>query len=252
MRQGLDWYKRDPRAFIDGIQGLGPELIGAYAVILDLIYARGGATTADPRHLAGVLGCSLRKARALVEALIEAEKIAEIDGEWTNKRASIECENQLKTRRKLAESGAKGGRKVVENRSEANENKDLAQATLKHIRVDKSKNPPKPPEGFDAFWSVYPRKENKGGARKKFEAAIKRGIQPDKLIAAAERYAKSETVQRGFVKHPTTWLNNECWDDEATTPQSGAPRSQQSFFTEADREARDRLLGKKNELRAVA
>ena len=64
MKQGLDWYKREPRAFLDGVQGMGPELIGAYAVLLDLMYARGGDTMRDDRHLSGILGCSVRKARA--------------------------------------------------------------------------------------------------------------------------------------------------------------------------------------------
>lgn len=79
--RGLPWYKRDPVRFLDGVQGLGPDLIGAYAVVLDLIYARDGKTRRDDRHLAGILGCSKRLARSLTDRLIEAGKIVQ-RGEW--------------------------------------------------------------------------------------------------------------------------------------------------------------------------
>lgn len=75
--------------------------------------------------------------------------------------------------------------------------------------------PPKAPHGaFDDFWQAYPAKVEKKGARRKFEAAVKAGTPPQQIIEAAERYAASEQVRRGFIKHPTTWLNNGCWDDE--------------------------------------
>ena len=84
MDRGLDWYKRDPIQFLDGVQGMGPELIGAYAVIIDLLYARAGQTPRDDRHLSGVLGCSLRKATSLTDQLILKDKISVQDGFITN------------------------------------------------------------------------------------------------------------------------------------------------------------------------
>lgn len=103
--RGDTWYKRDPRAFLDGVQGMGPELIGAYSVILDILYARNGDMDRDDRHLAGVLGCGLRKARALTDQLIEAGKLGTSGGKLTNNRASI----LLEERRKQRETSAKGG-----------------------------------------------------------------------------------------------------------------------------------------------
>ena len=43
---------------------------------------------------------------------------------------------------------------------------------------------------------------------------MKSGVDPERIITAAEAYAKSDNVRRGFAKHPTTWLNGECWNDE--------------------------------------
>lgn len=67
---------------------------------------------------------------------------------------------------------------------------------------------------FDAFWGHYPRKVGKKAARTAF--------------ARARRTTDLEPIARGlmaqlpgmldgdlrYVKHPTVWLNGECWNDE--------------------------------------
>lgn len=121
-RRGDTWYKREPQAFLDGVQGMGPELIGAYTVILDLMYARDGNVLRDDRHLGGVLGCSKRKAASLTDQLIEAGKIGFCGGNLTNSRAFRE----ILERRKQRETSAKGGRIKHENASRLNKNKELA------------------------------------------------------------------------------------------------------------------------------
>jgi hypothetical protein len=68
---------------------------------------------------------------------------------------------------------------------------------------------------FDRFWAVYPRRVAKEAARKAFAAAIKRGADPEALIAGAQRYAVERQGQpRRYTKHPATWLNGGCWEDE--------------------------------------
>ncbi|MGW9245799.1 helix-turn-helix domain-containing protein [Streptomyces badius] len=74
---------------------------------------------------------------------------------------------------------------------------------------------------FDAWYALYPRKENRGKARLAFAAAVKKGVKPDYLITALHKHrdhwvaCKTETK---FIPHPTTWLNGERYDDELTTP----------------------------------
>lgn len=70
---------------------------------------------------------------------------------------------------------------------------------------------------FEQFWNAYPNKKEKKGARAKFDAAVKSGVDPAKIVAAAKSYAVSDQVKRGFAKHPTTWLHNGCWDDEGVS-----------------------------------
>ena len=101
---------------------MGPELIGAYAVILDIIYARAGDMPRDDRHLAGVLGCSIRKARALTDALVERGKIQIVGGKIRNFRA----DEVIETRRKQRETTVKPTRSDGEKGLASNENKGLS------------------------------------------------------------------------------------------------------------------------------
>jgi hypothetical protein len=88
-----------------------------------------------------------------------------------------------------------------------------------------------PPSGFDAFWDAFPKKVEKRGAKAKFDAAVRRGVPPDKIINAARLYASSRSVREGFIAHPTTWLNNGRWDDEP----EALPSQQPHASPEADR-----------------
>jgi len=137
------WYKRDPIRFLGGVQGMGPELIGAYAVVLDLIYARDGDLPRDDRHLSGVLGCSIRKARALTEELIELGKIKMRDGKITNDVA----DRLLIERKKQRETNAKPTRSKRENDPTLSKNNGL----VLQIREDKNNTPLTPQGGRAGF-----------------------------------------------------------------------------------------------------
>lgn len=118
----FSWYKHDAQDFLIGVQGMGPDMIGAYIVILDLIYARGGELHRDDRHLAGVLGCSVRLATSLTNRLLEAEKIALENGVITNLRAK----NELRQQRELSERRSRAQRERRENEAASNEINDIA------------------------------------------------------------------------------------------------------------------------------
>lgn len=66
---------------------------------------------------------------------------------------------------------------------------------------------------FDEFWAAYPKKVGKPAAAKNFAKAIKSGADPERIIEGARRYAKTEAVQRGFVKFPQGWLTDQRWND---------------------------------------
>ena len=131
----LPWYRRFPDNFIAGTVGLTLEEKGAYSLILDLMYVRGGPVPDEPRYIAGVCNCSVRKWNAIRQRLIDLGKIEAIDGHLTNHRAEIELENAAKTSREHAENGAKGGNKSAEMKADAKKNNALEQAGLDHTRA---------------------------------------------------------------------------------------------------------------------
>ena len=81
---------------------------------------------------------------------------------------------------------------------------------------------------FDEFWEIYPAKVKKPVAIKAWQKASKKTDQ-GKIIAAARVYAGTETVQRGFVMHPATWLNSERFNDPDLQPVPTVPKAERWY-----------------------
>lgn len=135
-RRGADWYRREPRAFLEGVRKLTEREIAVYAVVLDLIYDGGHQTLNDPKHIASYFSdLGSAAVRHAINRLVESGKLI-IDGEFlTNKRA----QNEGKTREELAETRRKSGRLggVSSGVSRANSNKsnDLGEANAPYARA---------------------------------------------------------------------------------------------------------------------
>jgi uncharacterized protein YdaU (DUF1376 family) len=127
------WYKRCGADFIHGTMMLSLEEKGAYSLCLDLIYDRGEPIPDDARWLSGVCGVSIRKWGTIRARLISLGKIVALNGLLSNSRADFELLSSSLSSRERAESGAKGGRKRVENNAPHKETNDLAEAELKHV-----------------------------------------------------------------------------------------------------------------------
>jgi hypothetical protein len=84
-------------------------------------------------------------------------------------------------------------------------------------------------ETFEDWWLQYPRRVGKGHARRAYEKIVRSGrATSDDLITGVMRYAAERDAEIGagrsepkFTKHPATWLNAECWQDE-TAPRIAA------------------------------
>ncbi len=62
---------------------------------------------------------------------------------------------------------------------------------------------------FEEFWKHYPRKIEKKTAYSKWNARIKEGYEPKKLIFAAKNYAaycKKQGTESNFMKHASTFI----------------------------------------------
>lgn len=77
-------------------------------------------------------------------------------------------------------------------------------------------------DGFEEFWTAYPRKVGKGAARKVWAKAVKAaGGNPRRIVEAAATFALDPNREEAYTPHPSTWLNAERWDDAGPLPTRG-------------------------------
>lgn len=72
---------------------------------------------------------------------------------------------------------------------------------------------------FLAFWQIYPRRVAKKAAERSYLKALSEGAKPEDIISGVKRYIahiQEKEIQLQFVKHPATWLNGWCFEDEYT------------------------------------
>src|SRR5690606_5588060 len=69
---------------------------------------------------------------------------------------------------------------------------------------------------FDEWYREYPKKSSKGAARVAFKSALKKA-DLETLTRGRDLYVaklKMDKTEKNFIKHASTWLNQECWDDD--------------------------------------
>lgn len=70
---------------------------------------------------------------------------------------------------------------------------------------------------FEEWWKVYPRKVGKYKASPAFAKAC-HITNFDELMEATKRFAKAcEGQDKQFIPHPTTWLNQQRWNDDISS-----------------------------------
>lgn len=82
-------------------------------------------------------------------------------------------------------------------------------------------------------------------ARAKFKAALKRGADPQEIIAGAHRYNVDPNREQAFTKQPTTWLGSDCWEDPPLPPRGNGGKQtaiDREHQVHADRAARIQQL----------
>ena len=81
-------------------------------------------------------------------------------------------------------------------------------------------------KNFDAFWQTYPKKNGKEAAKKKFIAAVRKGVNPEHIIAASKRHADAHRLactDDQYIVWASVWLNQGRYDDEVL-PKPKPPR----------------------------
>ena len=85
----------------------------------------------------------------------------------------------------------------------------------------KEKQPSKAEQEFESLWKLYPRKQgSKKKARESYQKAIKNGTATyEEVRNGIEMYIKYNeyhNVSEEFIKHGSSWFNQECWSNDYT------------------------------------
>jgi hypothetical protein len=109
-------------------------------------------------------------------------------------------------------------------------------------------------DGFERFWSAYPSKVGKRDAEKAYAKAVKRIDSPDPpgvMLAAIERAAQGRRWLEGYIPNPSTWLNQDRWEDqpdERSDHQLQRPTDARRADTESRRNAWAEVLAERDGL----
>jgi len=86
-------------------------------------------------------------------------------------------------------------------------------------------------DAFLFFWNLYPVKKSKGKAFEIWNRLKKKNQLPD--LDILKTAIKNQTEEKKYLlennkfcpewKHPTTWLNQSCWEDETSKPEEDDP-----------------------------
>lgn len=74
-------------------------------------------------------------------------------------------------------------------------------------------------ERFDALWELYPCKQGRISAYKAYEKAVKAGAQDEDIrrgIEAYIAYIQGMTFESRYIKHGSTFFNQQAWADDYT------------------------------------
>jgi uncharacterized protein YdaU (DUF1376 family) len=232
----LNYYERHIGDYLKDTAHLSLLEHGIYSRLLDVYYTR--ETGIEEGVAARLVGArSKEELSALNVVLGEFFKL--VDGVWKQSRCDREIERYTKRADHNRRVGQLGGRpKKTETQTEPtknpvgfqtepteNPNRTLP-VTSNQKPIEKTCSKPRGlnvaefPPGFDAFWSVYPRRQGKGEAAKAFTR-----LRPDEsllqtIVAAVTAQASSEQWRKDggkFIPMPATWLNGQRWLDETTS-----------------------------------
>jgi len=252
----VGFYKHDIPAWMDGTEALSDGAYRTYHVIVQLIMLNEGPIALNERGIAGRCNQAIKSFRVHLDVLLKAGKLILSDGRLSNPRAEIELRAVMKNRENAGKGGSSpkksaqnSAEQTVSGASPADEpsidpdkslkNNEAGEASLgkisslKEKRREDSPIVPKGTDRFEEFRAAYPSRNVRfqaTPARKRWLEALKRGADPEQIIAGAKSYA-AEQARIGkagteFVKTAEVWLRSHLWLDYQ--PEAGVADANQS------------------------
>ena len=103
---------------------------------------------------------------------------------------------------------------VTKCNTEIDTDTELKKDTDKEIKVT-PKKPKVDEQAFNTFWNEYPKKVAKATAYKAWAKVDPKLYETIMTALAIQKASEDWTKENGkFIPHPTTWLNQQRWEDE--------------------------------------
>lgn len=113
----------------------------------------------------------------------------------------------------------------------------LKQDRTLETEAETEADPPIVPQGqhFEAWWHVYPKKVKKQPSFKMWKAKRLDRIATTLINDTLTRIEKDGRWQAGYIPDPTTYINQERWNDELTPPDRASGNSGSQSLSPVER-----------------
>lgn len=121
--------------------------------------------------------------------------------------------NYLVDKSRIPETTIPASHQVADERQILNNNNKVLN---NNININNINNHQK---NFEELWKLYPNKKGKKDAYKHFLRAIKKGVSLETIQEGLQKYItyiEVEQIKPQYIKHGSTWFNQECWNDDYT------------------------------------
>ncbi len=216
----MNYYERHIGDYLKNTAHLSLLEHGIYTRLMDVYYTREDGIPVD--QVERLIGVRSKDERAALSCVLD-EFFEACDGMLRQHRCDKEIARfQDKQRKAKASADARWSnteRNANAMRTHTEGNADgMHRAPVPSPQSPDTKpNTPKPPpDGFDDFWSAYPKKVGKPAAIKAFRSAKINGHMPQVLADIEEKAASELWTKAGgqFIPNPATYLNQRRWEDE--------------------------------------
>lgn len=196
----------------------------AYRRLLDLYYTREGSLPPDTKVVARLLG--LTDYHTEVESVLCEFFLQNEDG-WTHTRCDAELA-KMHAKQENARASVAKRTGVTQAPRERDASAIEASSTNTNTNTNKETRTSPSAPGFEEFWSAYPRRVGKDAALKAFAKRKPDEGLLDRMLCAIKAQNASEAWRKDagqFIPHPSTWLNEGRWQDEAIAQPQAPPRT---------------------------
>lgn len=178
---------------------------GAYRLLLDHYYATGEPLPDDNAKLFRIC-----RARTPSERQSVLSTVAEFFTKDGTLLRSEKCDRVLDKQLNYSNSQSAKAKLRHSNGNATAMPRVRVTKTITKTKEEVSSN------AFDDFWSLCPKKKNKGQAERAYKKALKEASH-ETLISGIKKYAEANRGKdETYICHPATWLNGKRWLDEET------------------------------------